>query len=60
MKVMTLVERGGEARSIHVDRLTSAKVYEILVLNAKRESTLNRTRRVTTCVPGAVSPNTRP
>jgi transposase-like protein len=41
MKVITLVERGGSARLIYVDRLTVAKVYEILVLNSRRESTLN-------------------
>jgi hypothetical protein len=41
MKVMTPVERGGSARSLHVDRLTAAKVCETLVLNARCESVLN-------------------
>jgi transposase-like protein len=41
MKVLTLVERGGGARSIHVDRINAATAYEALVLNARRESELN-------------------
>jgi transposase-like protein len=41
MKVITLVERGGSARSIHVDTINTRTIYEIFVLNAKRESVLN-------------------
>ena len=40
MKVMTLVERGGKARSAHVDRLTSGTVHEILIHNVSRDSAL--------------------
>jgi hypothetical protein len=40
MKVMTLVERQGKARSIKVDRLTSREVHEILVKNLSRDSDL--------------------
>jgi transposase-like protein len=41
MKVMTLVERGGKARSIHVDRLTSLGVYIVLHNHADPASELN-------------------
>jgi transposase-like protein len=41
MRIMTLVERGGSARSIKIDHLDAGKVYEIMVLNARRESVLN-------------------
>jgi ISXO2-like transposase domain len=40
MKVMTLVERGGSARSIKVDRLTSRDVHEVLIKNVSRDSKL--------------------
>ncbi len=40
MKVVSLVERGGNVRSFHVDRVNSRIVREILVRNAKRESDL--------------------
>lgn len=39
-KVVTLVERGGKARSVHVDRLTSRNIRDILVRNADRQSDL--------------------
>jgi ISXO2-like transposase domain len=41
MKFMTPVERGGSARSLHVDRLTAAAVNQILGPNTSPESTLN-------------------
>jgi len=41
MKVMTLVERGGSARSFHVGTMNSRTAYEVFVLNAKRESVMN-------------------
>jgi hypothetical protein len=41
MKVMTLVERGGKARSIHVERLTSLGVYIVLHNHADPASELN-------------------
>jgi transposase-like protein len=52
MRVMTLVERGGKARSIKVDRLTGEKVYEILQRNAKPESTLNTDEASVFITPG--------
>lgn len=39
-KVVALVERGGEVRSVKVDYLTVAKVREIVVRNASRQSHL--------------------
>jgi transposase-like protein len=41
MRVLTLVERGGGARSVHVDRLTARNVYSFLVASANLGSTLN-------------------
>ena len=41
MKVMTLVERGGRARSIKVDDLTSDTLRGVLVTNASRKSVLH-------------------
>jgi transposase-like protein len=41
MRVMTLVERGGSARSFHVDRTTARAIYDILRANASFDSTLN-------------------
>lgn len=38
--VMTLVERNGEARSIHIPSVTSEKLGEVLASNAKRQSDL--------------------
>jgi transposase-like protein len=38
--VVSLVERGGRARSLKVDRLTSGAVREFLVANASRDSVL--------------------
>jgi transposase-like protein len=40
MKVMTLVERGGKARSVHIDRVTSAELHAVLVRNADPQSRL--------------------
>jgi transposase-like protein len=40
MKVVTLVERGGRARSVKVDNMTSAEVRKVLVTNADRKSRL--------------------
>jgi len=39
--VFSLVERGGEVRSFHVDRATSANLYPIMRANLSIESTLN-------------------
>jgi transposase-like protein len=41
MKVMTLVERGGRARSVKVDDLTSDTLRAVLVTNASRKSVLH-------------------
>lgn len=39
-KVVTLVERGGKARSIHVDFLTAKTVWNVVLKNADRKSHL--------------------
>lgn len=39
--VLTLVERGGSARSFHIDGTTSATLLPILRMNISRESALN-------------------
>jgi len=39
--VFTLVERGGKARSFHVDKVTAKKLDEIMRANVSLESTLN-------------------
>src|SRR6185312_2275070 len=41
MKVMTLVERGGAARSVHVDRVTAREVHSVLVRNVAEQSELH-------------------
>jgi transposase-like protein len=41
MKVMTLVERGGRARSVKINDLTSDSLRMVLVINASRKSTLH-------------------
>lgn len=41
MKVMTLVERNGGARSIHVDRMTSAQAYEFVAKHGDSASQLH-------------------
>jgi hypothetical protein len=41
MKVMTLVERGGRARSMKVENLTSDTLRAVLVVNASRKSILH-------------------
>jgi len=41
MLVMTLVERGGRARSVKVDDLTSKSLRDVLVVNASRKSALH-------------------
>jgi transposase-like protein len=41
MLVMTLVERGGRARSVKVEDLTSATLRNVLVTNVSRKSTLH-------------------
>lgn len=41
MKVMTLVERGGRAHSVHIDRLTSEEAYAALTAFADYKSELN-------------------
>src|SRR5207248_5594189 len=41
MLVMTLVERGGRARSVKVDNLTSESLRNVLVVNASRKSALH-------------------
>ena len=41
MKVMTLVERGGGAHSIHLDRLTSEEAYAALTAFADQKSELH-------------------
>jgi transposase-like protein len=40
MKVMTLVERGGKARSVHIDRATSAELNAVLTQKADPQSRL--------------------
>lgn len=40
MKIVTLVERGGRARSVKVDSVSSAQVTKIIKENAKRDSVL--------------------
>jgi transposase-like protein len=40
MKVMTLVERGGKARSVQIDRATSAELNRVLAAKADPESRL--------------------
>jgi transposase-like protein len=40
MKVMTLVERGGKARSVHIDHATSAELNRVLVAKADPQSSL--------------------
>lgn len=39
--VLSLVERGGEVRSFHVDRATAANIYPHMRTNLDIESTLN-------------------
>jgi len=41
MKVMTLVERGGRARSIKVDKLDANTVYRVLAENVKKDTRLH-------------------
>jgi transposase-like protein len=41
MKIMTLVERGGRARSVKVEDLTSDSLRAVLVTNASRKSVLH-------------------
>jgi transposase-like protein len=41
MKVMTLVERGGRARSVKIENLTSDSLRAVLVTNASRKSVLH-------------------
>ena len=41
MKVLTVVERGGKARSVKVERLTSEELRSFIVQNASRESRLH-------------------
>jgi transposase-like protein len=38
--VLTLVERGGSARSFHIDGATTASLLPIIRVNVNRESTL--------------------
>jgi transposase-like protein len=52
MRVLTLVERGGGSRSIHVDRLNAANVFDFLHLNADRQSDLNTDEAPTFGPPG--------
>lgn len=40
LKIVTLVERGGRARSLKVDQLTAKNVRQFVVANASRESRL--------------------
>ena len=41
MLVMTLVERGGRARSVKVENLTSKSLRDVLVVNASRKCALH-------------------
>lgn len=41
MAVLSLIERGGQARSFHVDRVTSKNIVPILAKHVHPESTLN-------------------
>jgi hypothetical protein len=52
MRVLTLVERGGGSRSIQVDRLNAANVFDFLHLNADTNSTLNTDEAPTFGAPG--------
>jgi hypothetical protein len=38
---MTLVERGGRARSVKIENLTSKSLRDVLVVNASRKSALH-------------------
>lgn len=40
MAVLTLVERGGEARSFHIDRANSANIFPVIAANISREATV--------------------
>ena len=40
MKIVSLVERGGKARSFHVDRVNAKTVRDILVTNVSRDTDL--------------------
>jgi transposase-like protein len=50
--VMTLVERGGSARSFHIDTATRTTVEAILFANIKRETTLMTDEFMTYRTPG--------
>jgi transposase-like protein len=58
MKVMTLVERGGKARSVHIDRATSVELNRVLVAKADPQSRLMTTMRKPTGALAAASPAT--
>jgi len=52
MRVLTLVERGGGSRSVHVDRLNAGNVFDFLHLNADPASTLNTDEATSFIRPG--------
>jgi transposase-like protein len=52
MKVMTLVERGGRARSVKVENLTSDSLRAVLVTNASRKSALHTDEFTAYIAPG--------
>jgi transposase-like protein len=52
MKVMTLVERGGRARSVKVENLTSDTLRAVLVTNASRKSVLHTDEFTAYIAPG--------
>jgi transposase-like protein len=52
MKVMTLVERGGKARSVKVENLTSDTLRAVLVTNASRKSVLHTDEFTAYIAPG--------
>jgi transposase-like protein len=52
MKIMTLVERGGRARSVKVENLTSDSLRAALVTNASRKSALHTDEFTAYIAPG--------
>jgi hypothetical protein len=55
--VVALVERGGQARTFHVDRATKAAVTEIVIDNVERETCLHTDEAGCTATPTSSSPS---
>lgn len=51
-KVVTLVERGGRARSLHVQQLNAKEIRRVLLTNASRDSELHTDEAMHYRVPG--------